>query len=349
MKKQKFSFFEIVASLARTAPLHAPESEPDDKRVTQSVRLPHDVRAWTQAQAEHLGISIQDFIALTMKGVMVATNSPNTHEYDTLLTRFFSLFQEHGIATLDIPKLLPPNTIKASSLRDSAQVIDMLEDDKVITHLCGLFDIRKEWIKGEDNLIYEHHRFYKRLSSVLSTIARHKVKTGSRVEVYFITKKNVSLVQLAEYTKREEHNDDSSVHIVLKFDQKINGLTFSTYQVWDSLSWDYSPSRYHAKALLLFCDKTQNYPTALSLNDQEYNDLVTNRQLLPTLLKRGNKWMIEELVWEDDERNTEPQELPEIKEFFKNEGGDLYLRAIRESHKISNYQDFISGKQPPKF
>jgi hypothetical protein len=349
MKKQKLSFFEIIASLARSAPIHAPESEPDDKRVTQSVRLPQDVRAWTNIQAEHLGISIQDFIALTMKGVMVATNSPNTHEYDTVLTRFFSLFQEHDISTIDIPRFLPPNTIKASSLRDTDQVIDMLQDDEVIKHLCNLFDVRKSWLKGEDNVIYENHRFYKSLPSILAEITRYKIKTGTRVEVFFVTKKDVSLERLAEFSKEDKHYDDTSVHIVLKFDRVINNQTISTYQIWDSLSWDYSPTRMHAKALLLFCDKTQNYPTALALNDQDYNDFVTNRQLLPTLLKRGRNWMIEELVWENDERNTEQKELPDIKEFFKKEGGDPYLRAIRHSLEIINHEEFISGKQPPKF
>lgn len=345
MKKIKLSLFDILARLAKEAPrnIDVPSSE-NDKRVTQSVRLPTEVRAWVYAQAEHLGVSVQDFICLTLKGVMMSTDSPQTDELDTMLMRFFQLFECHNIATADITKFLPVDSISRSELRDSNKVIDLI-DDRTTEHLQNIFHVKKNWLKGTSDYAYEERRFYKNLPEILSVIARHKLKMGNGVEVIFLTREGVYLNELSKIKAGENlGNGFEYVNVFLRLEKEIHGERITTYQSWDSLNWDHWRSRYYAKALIYFCDKTQTNTIAYSLNDDKYDDFVTGRTLISNLSNHGKRWFLDELVW-GDERNTEIEELDSIKSFFSKEGGDKYISAIRASYKIKNYEGFLSGKE----
>lgn len=338
------SLFDILARLGGSAPTNVelPPVDPAEGRVTQSVRFPPDVRYWINTQAEHLGVSVQDFISLTMKGVMTTTNSPQTDEFDTMVMRFFLLFESHGIATADIPNFLPPNSITRSELRDTNKIIDLI-DDPVIEHLQDIFGIEGDWLKGSSDYAYKSRRFYKHLPAVLSEITRHKLKTGNSVDVLFLTRSGVELAELAKIKNEDyETNGYEYVRVVLKLQKCVGGQNITTYQLWDSLPWDYWRSRHHAKALMYFCDKTQNYTSAYSLDQEKLSDFTSGRALLPSIEKHGHHWLLDELVWDDD-RNPERDELATIKNYFKEQRGEPYLYAIRHPHKIKNYDAFIAG------
>jgi hypothetical protein len=349
MKKIKLSLFDILARLGSSAPTNIPPPpvNASEGRVTQSVRFPPDVRNWISTQAEHLGVSVQDFISLTMKGVMVTTDSPKTDELDTMVMRFFLLFEAHGIATADILDFLPEHSISRSELRNNDKIINLL-DKKVIDHLIGIFGINGDWLKVKSDYMYESKRFYKYLPAVLSEITRHKLKTGKSVDVLFLTKSGIGLKELSEIKKGEYENTNyEHVYVVLKLKKVINGHNISTYQLWDNLPWDYWRSRHHAKALMYFCEKTQNYISAYSLNSEELATLTSGRGELSNIEKHGNHFLIDELVW-DDERNPEREELPTIKNYFKEQKGEPYLHAIRHPFNIKNYDKFINGDESLK-
>ncbi|QFT57149.1 hypothetical protein [Microbulbifer sp. THAF38] len=349
MKKVKLSLFDILARLGSSAPtkVDLPPIDPTEGRVTQSVRFPPKVRQWINAHAEHLGVSVQDFISLTMKGVMETTSSPQTDELDTMVMRFFLLFESHGIATADIPNFLPPNSITRSELRDTNKIIDLM-DGPVFEHLQKLFGIERDWLKGSSDCAYRSRQFYKNLPAILSEITRYKLKTGNSVNVLFLTRSGVELAELAKIKNEDcETNDYEYIHIVLKFEKRVGSQTIATYQLWDSLPWGYWRSRYHAKALIYFCDKTQNYTAAYSLSQEKLNDFICGRALFPGIERHGNRWLLDELAWDDD-RNPERDELTAIKRYFKEQGGEPYLNAIRHPYppKIKNYDAFLAGAEP---
>lgn len=352
MKKIKLSLFDILARLGSSAPTNVqpPQVDPAEGRVTQSVRFPPDVRFWITTQAEHLGVSVQDFISLTMKGVMATTNSPQTDVFDTMAMRFFLLFESHGVATADIPSFLPPNTISRSELRDTNKVIDLI-DDPVIDHLVAIFRINGDWLKGISDYAYKSKRFYKSLPAILSEITRHKLRTGKSVEVLFLTQSGIELEELAQIKNGDyetnnyvTNNNYEYVRVVLKLQESVNGQIITTYQLWDSLPWDYWPTRHHAKALIYFCEKTQNYTSAYSLDREKLNDFTSGRALLSGIEEHGKHWVLDELVW-DDEQNPERDELAAIKNYFKEKRGEPYLYAIRQPYKIKNYDAFIAGRE----
>lgn len=357
MKKDaKFSLTDIFARLTQSAPTvkDLPTPEPDQGRVTQSIRFPPDLRQWVAAQADHFGISQQDFISLTIKGVKEASQSPHADALDIIASRFFRLFDEHNVATADIPDFLPPGTLSRSDLRDNDAIVNSLTKP-VIEHLENTFYIDGDWLLNKSNYIYKRQRFYKFLPTILAELTRLKHRPSHHgVEVLFLTPTGMRLEKLAELKASENDKNKTyskdqytNVHVVVKVKKTVNGHDITAYQLWDALPWDYWRSRYHAKALLHFCDKTRVYPTAFNLEKGLLQEVVAGKIMLPCIEKLGEHWYIEELSW-DEERNTERDELETIREYFVEQRGKPYLTAIREPYKIKNYDEFIAGMASPQ-
>jgi len=343
MKRIKLSLFDILARLAQTAPTQSNPPDESEGRVTHSIRFPADVRQWITMQSDHLGVSIQDFVSLTMKGVMLTTNSPQTDDFATMVMRFFLLFKAHDIATADIPSFLPENTLARSELRDANKIIDALNDD-VIKHLATIFEIDGNWLKGKTNRIYKTRTFYKSLSSVAQEMIRLKSKSQSNVYVWFLTRSGIGLKELAAIRHEENsHRHYENVQVILKHDKTVNGYEITTYQLWDNLSWDYWRSRYYAKALIYFCNAANFYVSAYSLQENVLSDIIAGKEFLSDIRQKGQHWTIDELTW-DQECNPERDELQAIEDFYKEEDKDgKHLYAANYPWKIKNYDDFING------
>jgi hypothetical protein len=348
MKRIKLSLFDILGRLGQTAPkdLKLPPADQSESRVTHSIRFPTDVRYWITVQSEHLGVSIQDFVSLTMKGVMQTTNSPQTGAFDTLVMRFFMLFDAHNIATTDIPTFLPKGTLARSELRDSDKIIDALNDD-VIQHLVNIFDINGDWLKGKSNVIYCSNSFYKQSSEIFSEIIRLKSTSTDSLRVIFLTGPGVKLKEL---TKMKREGDNTSVvyenvQVFIEREKSVGKHRITTYQRWDDdLPWTYWRSRYYLKALIYFCGQISTYVSAYSLPKKMYPDIVSGREFLKDLRSKGNHFTIDELAWDQD-GNPERDELESIVQFFNEEKGAKYLMAAKSPTKIKNYQAFMDKKE----
>jgi len=289
----------------------------------------------------------QDFISLTMRGIMDATDRPHTEDLDTMVLRFFKLFEAHDIATADIPDFLPPDTLSRSELRYNDKILDCLTVP-VIEHLVDLFHVDVNWLLGKSDYIYKTQRFYKSLPTILAEITRQKHRHYQGVEVLFLTVDGIRLEELAALKDDDDSTDRyTNIHVVLKVDKVVNRHKITTYQLWDSLPWNYWRSRHHAKALIYFCDKTRVYPTAYNLDAGLLNELVSGKGMLPRIPNEGKLWHVEELAW-NDERNTELDELKTIKEYFIEQRGKPYLIAARDSSKIQNYDAFMAGNESPQ-
>lgn len=72
--------------------------------------------------------------------------------------RFFQVFEDHGVAISQIPRLLPQ--IKLSDLKSEDPLLQVLNHE-VLEQTTQLFGIRRLWLEGIDNQIYELHSCYK--------------------------------------------------------------------------------------------------------------------------------------------------------------------------------------------
>jgi hypothetical protein len=73
--------------------------------------------------------------------------------------RFEKIFNEHGVETSQIPRLIPQ--VKLENLDDIPDsLISSLTDD-VISKTVDLFKIKRSWIEGFGNKIYQESWYYK--------------------------------------------------------------------------------------------------------------------------------------------------------------------------------------------
>lgn len=66
--------------------------------------------------------------------------------------RFIALFEEHGISLTQIPRLMPQLTM--SNLK-SMEDLSIVLNDKLLDQTADLFRVRRSWLEGSDQQIYE--------------------------------------------------------------------------------------------------------------------------------------------------------------------------------------------------
>lgn len=348
-KRTNLSLPEVFARLFSSAPIvNLPEGSHDSEgRKTTSVRFPHDVHQWIHSQADHMGISVQAFVATTMKGVMHSTMSPETTELDVMLMRFFMLFRMHDIGTADIPKFLLPGSLRRPDLRYPDKVLDSLDDEQ-IAHLSEIFGVTAEWLKGRSDAIYKKRDFYKFLPSILGELTCHQLKTGKDFRVIFLTEDGVELPELRQNRLNLNGRDSLYVHVIVALNKSVNGVEITTFQVWDSLRWDYEPTRLHAKSLIYFCDKARScFISGRSFKHEMLSSIVSGYGFVPKLTGLRDRWTLDELVW-GDERNPELDELASVERFFDKNGGRDYLNALNPLYEIENREEFLSRLAEPR-
>lgn len=94
----------------------------------------------------------------------------NDPPVETVATRFVRLFQAHGVNRNQIPRLLG-HGLQSPDVRDDAALLAALDD----THLdsaCTLFGVRREWLDGASERIYESPWCYKHPKGFFIELAR---------------------------------------------------------------------------------------------------------------------------------------------------------------------------------
>ena len=77
----------------------------------------------------------------------------------TLPARFIALFEHHGVHRNQIPRLFDHGLTVKDVSSDEALTEKLTE--QVLQDACDLFAVRREWLDGVSDEIYEVHHFYK--------------------------------------------------------------------------------------------------------------------------------------------------------------------------------------------
>ncbi|MBY0498519.1 MAG: hypothetical protein K2P74_02730 [Nitrosomonas sp.] len=82
----------------------------------------------------------------------------NVNKVNLIRQRFFQVFEDHGIAVSQILRLLPQ--IQLNDLKSGDSLLQVL-NHYVLEQTTQLFGIRRLWLEGVDDQIYELHNCYK--------------------------------------------------------------------------------------------------------------------------------------------------------------------------------------------
>lgn len=156
--------------------------------------------------------------------------------------RFIQVFEDHGVAVSQVPQLLPQ--IKLSDLRSEDTLLQALNHE-ALEQTAQLFGIRRQWLEGVDNRIYESHNCYKHPEIFFKefTAFCHRKDNGQYLPVRaFTTFKNL------------DYTDSVYQPIALVLVDQIAALDdkeIFRYRVFnDEWNWSYAKTRIQVKAMI---------------------------------------------------------------------------------------------------
>ncbi|MFK5949565.1 MAG: hypothetical protein QM500_12440, partial [Methylococcales bacterium] len=170
--KNALSITALLVKLLNSAPKPEPVDNEDDKeKKGTTIRFTKNTLSFIESNAEHLGISAQQFVSMTMTSVKEATVHPQYTELQLMLGRFVSIFSSHGIPVSDIPVILD-NDISRSDLLSDQYLLNKL-DDALINKVATLFSVQPGYLKGLDSTPHKSNymRWYKNISNVARRLA----------------------------------------------------------------------------------------------------------------------------------------------------------------------------------
>lgn len=343
--KQNFSLSTLLFNLINRAPkqpLVLDEQEPENKKVATTIRLDHATRKFLEVQAEHLGISVQEFISMTFKAIMQATLEPQASELDLMADRVVEAFTVHGVAIADIPSLLPSGSLQRSDFLNRADLINKL-NPKLIQHIADLFDLNPEWLKGvqKNSQIVPKYRWYKGVSSFAFRLSLLK-HNARRVRVLFVAENGITLEALAKAKRDGDEVASENIGVVIEKEFVINDINYTSFEVWESERWNYWRCRYCLKAMMMFCEKTGVPYDGITLPKNSIRELFYGNSMAKDIITRYDLWYPDTMLW-DDPQNLERDELETIKKYYAETKAEKYELAIQRPYLVKDWAEFERG------
>jgi hypothetical protein len=248
-----------------------------------------------QIKPSFYGVGI-DLIALWKR---IRRQPPNVVEKVAL--RFIELFEQHGVVVTQIPKLLPG--IELAQLSSPASLLPALTND-VLNAACTLFGVRREWLEGASEQIYEHRYCYKsptRFFDELASIERRAMVAPVRA---LTTQKQLDLH--APTSQRVEL-------VMVEVAGWLGDEAIESYRPFsDGWEWGYPPCRLQLKAMI----REYGSPVPLFQVTQREMDLIYLGGIIPKSLMCGA--LCTDPSLEDYcmsfERNRQAREVEELEE-----------------------------------
>ena len=215
--------------------------------------------------------------------------------------RFIELFEQHGILAAQIPRFLPQ--VELAQLVSPMSLLPALTGE-VLDSACVLFGVRREWLEGASDQIYEHRYCYKsptRLFDELKSIEKPAM---------------VAPVRALTTQKQLDLRAPTSQRIELVLVETIGWLDdeeIARYRPFsDGWDWVYPPCRLQLKAMI----REYGSPVPLFQVTQHEIDLIYSGGIVPKSLMRSalsTNPSLEDYCM-SFERNRQAREVEELEE-----------------------------------
>ena len=336
--KNSLSISSLLSRLVNTpSPRVVIPSEFNDKKVNTTVRMEPAVKAFIEAEAEKLGISAQEFVAMTFKAIMVATHAPVESELELMLSRFAELFKAHSVPVAEIPLLVPE--IKRSELMDTKQLVDRL-DNSVLAKISDIFMVDEAWLQGQNCKPYGNggHTWYKNLEGFGARLAYLQWQSRN-VRVYFCVDYTTDYEQLCEAKDEGDRVDPRDMCVVVECERSVNGVGFRTYDLWEAQRWNYGNCRLFLKLMMCLCQMTRVYYDGIKVPQQEFAALCNGTMLAAQAFKYRRTWHPDQLLRNDD-RNKERDEIEMVENYLKDYEKSMkdITKALEDPSSVTNWE-----------
>jgi hypothetical protein len=295
------------------------------REATSDLAAPEEIIAFSQTslggkKPERAGIQapspVRRFIQRLLSG-------PDANPAAEVARRFLKLFNDHGVAETQIQQFLPQ--IALDKLHTQEALVGALTND-LLNQAAELFKIRREWLDGVDDRIYEYRSCYKDPQRFFEELASVKEEYD-----FFPVR--------ALYTGRQlDGLDDREQPLALLLVEKLREIgeeEICRYIIfYDSWDWPHPPCRIQLKAITRVMDRVLHKVVPMYAVEPAILEEVREGKRIPRHCLRGS--LLTEpslkdyaLSPEESRVDKECEELPAVLEYIKTH--DLEAAASRKN------------------
>lgn len=231
--------------------------------------------------------------------------------------RFLDVFKLHGVATSQIPRLLPK--LKLADLQSAEKLIDVL-DPELIDQVAKIFGVRVKWIEGVDDQIYDYLASYKEPKVILDQINTVLANGTSKWD---------QPIRILTTRKKLDRNSDAPQDLAPVVVEKIVDLgeepVFRYHVYRDGFPWDHPPARIELKAAARIIYKRLGITVPLYEISKKEMDALLEGRTIPEFLRDAchvSTPSLEDYALAKTESSSakEDEELAEVLRYIEGQG-----------------------------
>lgn len=316
----------IEALILKLLSLNKKRGEPlkDNQKVPTTIRLDPIIRQFLDDTSQSLGISIQELSTMIFKGVMICSQLQNDRQLDKIPQRFLDVFENHKIPVFDIPKFFPNKELKLTTLMSPESILDFI-DYSVLEIMEKYFLVNQDWLKGLDPFrITSSRKIYPYFDDLIDFIKSYR----SRENSFTISKFSLLICHRSEnqfsyslFEKAKSFGDtfeSQDICVVLKIDHLLDGISFTTYQPFETLRWNYIKCRHTIKSLIKLARKWRIKVIVGTIPKNQFTMLTLGKELPAATINnyfKFSSFCFDTLI-ENNESNPEADEHDQFMNFY---------------------------------
>lgn len=259
--------------------------------------------------------------------------------------RFLQAFREHGVATAQIPRLLPE--VKLDDLQSSARLLAVLTPT-LLDRVAKLFGIRPQWLEGVDDRIYEYLGTYKNPRKLLDQLHGLWHRTDCQNE----PDAPLRILSTSSHLDYRSPAHPVLAPILVEPIAMLGDETIYRYHIYqDGYCWDHPPARIELKAIALTAYRGMHWPLPIHVIDQrDMTALLEGRRIPRSLLDACllTDPSLEDFVLDKAQSVVakETEELPAVLDYMARAGLDTYAFRVAADEGMATDTDAPASHNP---
>ena len=254
------------------------------------------------------------------------SGQPKSRPISTTSQRFYDIFQMHGVAPPQIPRLLPQ--VKLSDLHSPERLLEVLSPE-LLDQVAKIFGVRVAWLEGVDDQIYEYLGTYKDLSRLLEHLNSLLTDEDSKWN------KPIRFLCTRKQLDRRGSDIQLITPVLVEKIAELGDEPIYRYHVYqDGFPWGHPPARIELKALARTIFTKLHITVPLyEIKRHEMDELLEGRYI-PSFLRHVcliSDPSLEDYALAHSESSVakEAEELPDVLRYIDEQGlGDFCFASF---------------------
>ena len=225
--------------------------------------------------------------------------------------RFFQLFEAHGVALTQIPRLIPGLNLEHLS---SAETLLPVLTPEHLRQAAELFGIRQAWLEGTSKIIYDCHYSYKNPWAFFEDIQPLVLDPLCFPVIAFTSVSNFNW---------KSGRDQPVLLVVREKCTQLGEKEIYRYRIHDQFLWGYWKSRLQIKAMMRVFYKKVGAPVRVHQIDKRILSDMEEGRVFPGHYFQRSVWLrsmeLEDfsLMRSESYQAKEVEELPMVLEYIE--------------------------------